>query len=56
MNKLIQTKNYEAPKVEVIETVSTAVLCISTDTSATMMDLNVVGGGWTVQNGTATGG
>ena len=56
MNQFKQTKKYEAPKVELIETVSTAVLCASLDMNAGMMDLTVTGGGWTVNNGVATGG
>ncbi len=54
MNQFKQTKKYEAPKIELIETVSTSVLCGSIDTTAGMMDLTVTGGGWTVQNGSGS--
>lgn len=57
MNQIKQTKKYEAPKIEFIETVSTAVLCLSMDMNAGMLDLTVTGGGWTVNNGVViTGG
>jgi hypothetical protein len=56
MNQIKQTKKYEAPKIEFIETVSTAVLCLSMDMNAGMLDLTVTGGGWTVNNGVVTTG
>jgi hypothetical protein len=46
MNQFKQTKMYEAPKIEFIEIVPAAVLCVSTDTSANMLDLTVTAGGW----------